>query len=199
MNGDVVGVVLAGGRSRRMGRDKALLALDGSALVRRAASVLSAVCEQTVLAVAPGRRYSSVPLVHVEDRLADCGPLAGLEAALAWAAPRSVLVLACDLPRVEAALLRRLLGAGGGSLPASRPCARLASRDERLQPLCGLYSAACGEVFSELLDNGERSVLRALESIDSMRVAFDDIDPDPFLNVNTPADFESAGGQLAAF
>lgn len=197
MRRDIVGVVLVGGHSRRMGRDKALLDIDGSALAQRAAAVLATVCDPVVLATGQERRYPQLSLPQVEDLRADCGPLAGLEAALRWADPRPVLVLACDLPRVETPLLESLLRDADGSVASSRARAWLACRAERLQPLCGLYSAACGGVFSDLLDSGERSVLRAVASLDCHRVAFDDVQPNPFLNVNTPADYAHAGGHLA--
>lgn len=194
---EVVGVVLVGGRSRRMGRDKALLDIDGSALVEHAAAMLATVCDEIVLAVGQERSYPEFSLPQVEDHRPDCGPLAGLEAALDWAAPRAALVLACDLPRVESSVLERLLLEAGDAPDSPRARAWLACRSDRIQPLCGLYSVACGGVFSDLLDRGERAVLKAVASIESHRVSFDDIHPDPFLNVNTPAEFVRAGGRIS--
>jgi molybdopterin-guanine dinucleotide biosynthesis protein A len=180
-----------------MGRDKALLEVDGVALVRRAAAELEAVGAEAVAVVGRGRAYPGLSLPQIEDRRVDCGPLAGLEAALAWAAPRPVLVLACDLPCVERRTLERLLRRAH-SLPAAGTArAWLARRATRLQPLCGLYSAACGPVIAGLLDSGERSVLAAVASIEHEPVDFDDFTPDPFFNVNTPADFAAVAGRAA--
>jgi len=198
MRRQVAGAVLAGGRSRRMGCDKALLEVDGVALVRRAAAELEAVGAEAVAVVGRGRAYPGLPLPQIEDRRVDCGPLAGLEAALAWASPRPVLVLACDLPCVGRRALERLLRRAA-DLPPVEGAARawLARRDTRLQPLCGLYAAACGPVFARVLDGGERSVLAAVAAIDHEPVDFDDFTPDPFLNVNTPADFAAVAGWTA--
>jgi molybdopterin-guanine dinucleotide biosynthesis protein A len=103
---DTVGVVLAGGASRRMGRDKAALAVDGETLAARAARRLLGVCAR--VAIADGGRGLVPGLPCVPDAPAP-GPAAGiLGAARAWPG-HPLLVLACDLPRVSAALLRELV------------------------------------------------------------------------------------------
>jgi len=198
MKRDVVGVVLAGGTSRRMGRDKALLEIEGSALVDRAAAVLAVFCEPVVLSVAPGRRYPKSPFLPVEDERDDSGPLAGFEAVLDWARPRAVLVLACDLPRIDEPVVERLLRAREQEGPTSGVEAWVACRGERLQPLCGLYESSCLAAFRNQLDRGELSVLTAVEALDCHYVPYDDIHPDPFLNLNTPADYARAGSEVVA-
>lgn len=197
MRADVLGVVLAGGASRRMGRDKAKLALDGGTLVERAATLLVTVCSNSVLAVGSDRRYPTVRLPVAEDRYPGAGPLAGIEAALVASIGRPVLVLACDLPRVDRTVLERLLEHAQAALEADGPRAWLPRRGGRLQPLCGLYAAACGPLFTRRLDRGERAVQAALTEVEVEPVCFDDLRPDPFLNVNTPADYSRAGGLAA--
>ncbi|HLY78444.1 MAG TPA: NTP transferase domain-containing protein, partial [Caulobacteraceae bacterium] len=102
----MVGVVLAGGASRRMGRDKAALAVDGETLAARAARRLLGVCPR--VAIADGGR-GLVPGLPCLPDAPGAGPAAGiLGAARAWPG-HSLLVLACDLPRVSEALLRELV------------------------------------------------------------------------------------------
>ena len=96
--------VLCGGRSRRMGRDKALLRLGDQTLLERTVGVLSRLAPRVYLACGAEERYAELGLECVLDRLPDGGPLAGLEAALTrlqadgggWLG-----ILACDMPRAE--------------------------------------------------------------------------------------------------
>ena len=163
---EVLGVVLCGGRSRRMGRDKALLRAPDRelTLLARAAQVLGEVCDEVVLACGATPRYGELGLRQVFDRIPEAGPLAGIEAALAdlkegSAARRGVLTLACDMPHVGAAHLRRLLEqARAGGLDVS-----LLEGTRGPEPLVGYYGASCIEVARELLDAGLRRPVALLE------------------------------------
>jgi molybdopterin-guanine dinucleotide biosynthesis protein A len=183
-----------------MGRDKALLAVAGERLLERALAVLASTFSEVILVSGSQHDYPDLGWTEVKDRHVDCGPLAGLEAALAWAAPRPVFVLACDLPRVDRDVVA-LVSAGSqrrrghGDETAAAVVAR---RHGRLQPLCGLYNAACAELASRLLNAGDRSVHRLLAEVHCSAIDFDDVEPDPFLNVNTPADYARAGGPVVA-
>ncbi len=134
-----VGVVLAGGRSRRLGRDKALLRLAGQPLVLRAARKLEAVAGPVVVADR-GRRY-----LEGFRSLADgdgAGPVAGLLGAAAAFPGRSLLALACDLPLVPAALLACLASETG--------CDWVVPETERgVEPLCALYAPRALSRFAE--------------------------------------------------
>lgn len=132
------GVVLAGGRSVRMGRDKALLPHPetGQPLVLRQLDLLRAAgCAEVLLSVRDDQDYALVPpdVARVRDS-GEHGPLAALAAVLAFAAHPLVLVLAVDLPCMDAARLRALLalaGAERGVFPAGP--------DGRPEPLCAVY------------------------------------------------------------
>lgn len=196
---DVVGAILVGGASRRMGRDKARLPLDGAALAQRSLEVLEAVFSDVALVAGEERDYSDLGCTVIRDRFPGTGPLAGLEAASAWAAERPVFLLACDLPRVDGEVVSRVVRrATQGRERAAAPWARVATRDGRMQPLCAVYSPDCGRVAADLLHSGRRSVHGLLARVEIENVEFDDLSPDPFLNVNTPADYKAAAGALAA-
>lgn len=167
-----------------MGRDKAGLTWAGESLAARAAGLLAAVCDPVVLVgdtdgtPVPGAR------VLVDRRPAE-GPLAGLETALEAAAGAAVLLLACDLPAVDAPLLARLARCGP-RFGAAGPEARVAAAAGRLQPLCALYSATCAPVVRDTLDGGERAVHRMLRSVRVTPVEAGD----RLVNINTPEDWE---------
>ena len=166
---ELLGVVLAGGRSRRMGRDKALLAFDGGTLLQHQVRLLEPLCARVVVSGAyPG-------FDCIADARPDAGPLAGLPAAGAeWRG--AVLVLPVDMPLMSAEALTELVQAvraahfEGHPLPAFFPDA-----------------AALGAVADSLLAGEDRSV-RALHRHLGSRV-LPLRDPAAFANANTPADW----------
>ena len=132
----VIGAVLVGGQSRRMGQDKARLQWEGEPLAARVAERLRAVTGRVVFVGGAGRGYEDLghPWFPDPPGLAGRGPMAGLLAALPLA--ERVLLLACDLPAIEPRFLRRLLGLAGRH-PVAIPLVA-----GRLQPLCAVYGGA---------------------------------------------------------
>lgn len=180
------GVVLAGGASRRMGRDKALLVVDGERLVDRAVRVLQQVAADVV--VASGRRtIRGLAVPQVPDQPRDGGPLAGLAAGLLHAEHDLAHVLAVDLPGADPALLQALAATWDGE------AALIPSAGGRAQPLHAVWSTTTAVALSVLLADGVRSVLRAAEVLGAR--VLDDAETWALVghdrwahNVNTPAD-----------
>jgi molybdopterin-guanine dinucleotide biosynthesis protein A len=149
-------VVLAGGRSSRMGRSKATVELAGRPL---AAWALAAAAGAGLDAVVVAKRATELPTLAVPvwiEPEAPSHPLTGLVAALERAAPRPVIALACDMPFVGAALLRLLAGLDA---VAAAPFA-----DGRLHPFPGLYAEPALPALREGLEREApvREVLAAL-------------------------------------
>jgi molybdopterin-guanine dinucleotide biosynthesis protein A len=186
---DAVGFVVAGGESRRMGTDKALLPWGGGTLLDRALATLRAVCADARILCGPTPRYLDHGAVVETDRQAG-GPLAGLEAALAAAGPRPALLLAVDLPWVEPALLSRVLSLLAGH-DAVVPIV-----DGRAQPLCAAYAASCLDPLRRRLAAGERRMtsfwpdvrVRRIDEAELPGFALDRV----FRNLNTRDDYEEA-------
>lgn len=184
------GVVLAGGASRRMGRDKATLVVEGETLARRAADLLAAVCAEVALA---DRGRGLVPGL---PSLADGpgrGPAAGLlGAARAWPG-RPLLALACDLPRVPVSLLAGLEAAARADAGLAIPRWR-----GRLEPLCALYGPRALEILEARVARG-RFALHSLADEEGLAVRYLDEEElaafgrpeEMFFNVNTPEDLAS--------
>jgi len=129
---DTYGVVLAGGASTRMGHAKACIDIGGSTLLERAVATLSEACDVVVA----GGSAAPDGVELIRDRHAGGGPLSGLDAAYAVAAGRSIFVLGVDMPFVEAATIREIIGTGVGATAARVPVGA-----GRIQPLCALYGA----------------------------------------------------------
>lgn len=188
--------MLAGGQSRRLGRDKALLGFRGQPLLLRAVRVLQEVFARVVVVSPLRESYSILGVELVEDLVPDSGPLGGLHAALASAGGGDVFLLACDHPYVEAPLVRYLTARhlqrdGGG---ASRRAARalVARWRGRLYPLCGLYTAACRGPIAERLSKRQLRMHELLRAIETQAVPITEelpfYHPQTLVNLNRPED-----------
>ena len=199
------GFVLAGGQSTRMGRDKTLLTLDGQTLVERALSLLRGLgLEPRICGSRPDlARFADV----VPDNFAGCGPLAGIEAALAVSDSDLNLFIPADLPGIPADFLRWLIMRA----KTSQAVATIPRSCDRLEPLCAVYSRRLADGLRSALSAGRFKVMVAIEdAAAALREAVDVFDaecaapvtgwpagPPPaewFRNVNTPADYATLAG-----
>lgn len=192
-----VAVILAGGLSSRMGGgDKGLLLLG-------AGTVIGAVIDRTrpqVRALAinangdPGR-FARFGLQVLPDEVAGFpGPLAGVLAALDWALGQGagwVLTVPSDTPFVPRDLVPRLFLAAEGGAPVM-----IVATETRMHPTCGLWSTNLRDDLAATLARGERKVRDFTDRHGAKIVAFDPGPPDPFFNINTPADLAQAQGWL---
>jgi molybdopterin-guanine dinucleotide biosynthesis protein A len=187
----MVGFVVAGGRSLRMGRDKALLEWRGGTLLDHAIDRLRAVCGEVRVLSGSARRYADRGLPVDVDEASGEGPLAGLATALAAAAPRPALLLGVDMPFVTAALLARIRDDVAG-WDAAVP-----QHDGGPEPLCAAYAPACLGPVRDALAAGERRMtsfwtharVRVLSPADLAPFG----SPDQlFRNLNAPADYAAA-------
>lgn len=182
----VGGYVLAGGRSLRMGRDKALLVMDGETLVERAIRKLSEVAAE--VAIAGGAhdlaRFGRV----VPDAEVECGPLGGMVAALRESRFEWNVFLPVDVPFVPAACLRELIAAAMNAGEAA-----MARAEGQVQPLCGVYAKAMLPVLQQELAEGRWKVAEAVAAAGPVRMV-DFADARWFRNVNTPEEFAEAMG-----
>jgi molybdopterin-guanine dinucleotide biosynthesis protein A len=180
-----VGVVLAGGLGRRLGGDKAIVELEGRPLALYPLEALHEVCDQ--VAVVAKRDTLLPPLAGMADLWiepdAPRHPLTGVVHALRLAAGRSILVVAVDLPLIDAATLRGIASTDPGGAVAVVPRVH-----GRLQPLCALYTprALAGlEAFDE--------AARATDVVVALGVCeTQPADPTAFYNVNRPEDLLQA-------
>jgi len=205
----VVGAVLAGGESRRLGRDKALLPWLGKALLLHPFEVLQEVMSEVVVVTVGGRSYGELGVPVIHDRFEGLGPLAGIHAALEWADSRPVFVVACDLPFVSVELVNHVADwstgqkvlASAGDEAWAHPRARVAVWHGRQQPLCGLYSASCREPLETRLRDGRLEAWRFLGEIDTATVPITSdlafYRPDLLVNINSPGDLQQGVPEVA--
>jgi molybdenum cofactor guanylyltransferase len=186
--GDLAAVLLAGGLSRRMGSDKALLRLGETPIIERVKSRLLEITDEVMLSTNDPDAYRFLALPCVPDRYHDCGPLAGLHAAMLETRRPWLLALACDLPGITQAFLRSLCRHSSG-YDAIVPV----SADGRLHPVCALYHRSCLTVIERNLASGEYRMFRLLEDpglrVRQLTAAEGDFTEPTLIDLNTPEDF----------
>ena len=188
----VSGIVLAGGKSRRLGTDKALLEFDGKTLLEITVERLREVTTDVLIACGRGKRpgWPTVDAKMVLDRSEDRGPLAGLEAGLRAMANEAAVVVACDMPFLNPALLVHLAGRLEGH------AAVVPMIDGRHHALHAVYSRRCLPSVEDLLLKGGsvRDLLAAVDTRVVPETEVLEIDPDALscFNLNAPEDFEKA-------
>ena len=188
------GAILAGGQARRFGGGaKGLEVVGGVRIVDRVLAALHEVASEVVLVGAPPAIAAALPALRpIPDEAPGAGPLGGIVAALR-ATGRDTLVIAWDMPFIEAKHLRSLLDEENDAEAVAWEV------DGRVEPLCALYRAGAAAELGAAFAAGERSPREALRRIrvHLVRRAASD-GPSPFTNVNTPEQLEAARRALAA-
>ena len=201
--GPAAGIVLAGGRSSRMGESKAALEWHGSTLLRRTAGLLARSVDGPVVVVrAPAQELPELPagVETVDDPVEGRGPMQGIATGLAAVAGRAPIAFVCstDLPFLHPAYVRRVLDALGADVDVVLPHA-----GGHRQPLAAAYRTALAPLVAELVADGR---LKLAMLFDHCRVHRTDdaalladtalaaVDPglDSVLNVNEPGDYRAA-------
>jgi len=184
------GAVLAGGQSRRMGTNKALMEVEGKPMARLVADVLKEVCNEVVIVGGSKEEHSALGFPWFPDSMRDCGPLGGIYTALTLF-ENDVVVCACDLPNITPDLLKFLLSRDA----SAESSATVLSSGTMIQPLLGVYHQTCRPTLHHFLENGGRKVFDFLQQCTP---SFADLasSPGPFsgellLNINTMAEYRS--------
>lgn len=190
----VYGLVLAGGRSTRMQRDKATLSYHGRTQLEWAMSLLEPHVERAFVSVRPEQnddpiRAGFAQIVDTRDNL---GPIAGIMAAQAQHPHAAWLVLACDLPFLDGETLEYLLEARRPESPAT---AFRSSHDGLPEPLCAIYEPSSREAIAAHVASGKQCPRKFLINANAHLV--DEPNPRALDNINTPEEYGSAMATLS--
>ena len=190
MQAPISGIILAGGNSTRMGRNKALLEIDGLPIVERAAGVLSNVCSEIIIAGGNMDFTDCRIYRHVPDIYPGCGPLSGIHAGLTAACNYYCFVCACDMPFPDVALIKRII--------AEREDYDVVvlKAGEYLEPLFSLYSKGFIPAIETSIKQGVNKVTAALSLARCKQLELDQRSipglSKSLININTPQDYEEA-------
>jgi molybdopterin-guanine dinucleotide biosynthesis protein A len=209
----VSGIVLAGGASRRMGRDKAWVELDGKPLIERVIERLGQVCDEIVLVTNDREKFERLEQRTIADEFPGMGSLGGLYSGLRAIENELGIAVACDMPFLNPALLRFLISLSSDwdiVIPSvenenkpKKEGTRETAKRQNLHPLHAVYRKTCLEPMREAI---ERSDLRMISFHAAVRVNVVpqaeverfDLQHLSFRNVNTPEELERATELLAA-
>lgn len=195
----VSGVILAGGASRRMGRDKALLDLGGRPLIAVVAERLRIVADEVIICANQVERYAPFADRCVPDVYPGVGTLGGLHAGLAAAAHEWVIVVGCDMPFIRPALLAWFVAA-----VANSDLAILRHGDGGVEPLHAVYRRrSCLPAIEAAIAAGARRADAFHAGLRVRYISPDELAPlDPdlwsFRNLNTPEEWCAAQSDLGA-
>lgn len=195
---EVTGVLLAGGKSRRMGEDKRYLVVGEQTLLERGLVVLRSIFQEVLVVIAQDSPPLDIDARVVRDLVPDCGSLGGLYTGLTQATAPCIFVVACDMPFLDQAVIAQFTSRRA---TADIVMAKLAAR---LHPMHALYGKRCLPALEQMI-RARQLKIQEMVSHASLRVRYvteaDLLTLDPsgrsFQNVNTPADLEVARSLLA--
>jgi molybdenum cofactor guanylyltransferase len=185
------GLVLAGGRSARMHRDKAVLEYDGLPQLARAMGLLTPLVTRAFVSVRSDQLHDPQRAAYsrITDLMPGLGPLGGIHAALKTHPEAAWLVLACDLPHLRAPTLQYLIAARDAPRIAT---AFRSSTDGQPEPLCAIYEPSALGAIEHWIAQGQHCPRALLAQHDTQLLELPD--PHALDNVNTPADYAAAMG-----
>jgi molybdopterin-guanine dinucleotide biosynthesis protein A len=192
--GGLTGIVLAGGASQRMGRNKAFLDLGGRPLIARVIERLASVCAEVLIVAGDVEPYGELGVRLVEDRFRGVGVLGGLHAGLEAAAHELTLAVGCDMPFLRPDLLRAFARWADGFDVA------ILRQGEQVEPLHGAYRRTCLPAIETAIQASRRRIISFFPHVRVRYVTPEEVIPfdtdlRSFRNVNTPQEWETARAQ----
>jgi len=190
-------VILAGGKSRRMGRDKLALTLDGKTFLERNVEKFSRVFDRVYLSVAGEGKYENIKAERVYDVYPGSGPMAGLHAGLLKTEDDGVFLLAGDMPFASPEMARRVC-----ALCGDHEAAAIRMESGKYETAFAYYSKKLLPKLSAELERGHFKLGRLLDDIDVRWISPAELgelwDPRALDNINYPEDYERIAAQFYA-
>ena len=185
----MTGVILAGGKNRRIGTNKAFLVVNGTRIIDRTVGILKSIFAEVIIVSNDPLAYLDQNVTIVTDILPDKGALGGLYTGLFYACHDRAFVCACDMPFINGKFIEYLISQVG-SYDIVTPDA-----GDGLQPMHAVYDKKCLPTIKNLLDQGKLKITDVYKSVKTLTIRGDIIssfDPEKkmFLNVNTFEDLQ---------
>lgn len=190
----ITGIVLAGGRSSRMGENKSLLRLNGKTMIEYSIETLRLLCSEVVIS-SDDPVYDFTGCRVWPDEIKNQAPIVGIYSCLQRSDTEVNIFLTCDMPLINTHLLENLL-ANSADSDITVPV----HGNGMIEPLCGVYKKSVAGNLKICIDEGNYSMYQCIRRANHRLVNIDErslfFSPDLFLNINTPADFEEVSSRL---
>lgn len=177
---NITGVILAGGKSSRMGTDKGFLKLNGKLFIEHIIAVLTPFVSEIII-VSNHPEYDNFKLKRVPDFVENAGPLAGVYSGLLASKTENNLVLSCDIPLINSEILAELVR----QIDDVSEIIQIESNGKTM-PLISVYNKSCETVFSSLLNQGERRLRFAVNQCKVKNILLNKEQEKRVSNINTP-------------
>jgi len=182
---DITGIVLAGGKSSRMGSDKGLIKIDNKTFVENVIAAMEPLVNEIII-VSNNPEYDQFGFYRVEDEIKDSGPLAGLYSGLKYSNSEFNLVLSCDIPIIKTEILEKLIEVDYKNYEVTQ-----IESHNKTMPLIAIYQKQCMHKCLELLQQDERRLRVAVNQLKTKTIVIDS-EYDPFVkNVNNKEDLKT--------
>lgn len=194
-DGTLCACVLAGGLSRRMGRDKALIrpfGPEGPTMLEHALDLMRPFCAESLVATSKGRPYPPWPCIF--DETPGLGPISGILAALLYAQKKShagIFALACDLPLMRVDMLQKLANLGMGQ---GVGCFFIDGASNKVEMLVGIYSTRAIPYLQAGMAQKRYGIYAALPKNEMRLLPYDESERRLFLNCNSAGDLSYLAG-----
>ncbi len=166
-NGQVGAVILAGGKSRRFGRDKALYPFRGRPLIANMVEVVEKITNDILIITNSPQSFDFLPYPKYRDLIPESGPLGGIYTGLYYSQNRLNIVLPCDMPFVTPACLRYLVENSNG-YDVTVPY-----HNGLQEPLCAVYSRDCLPFIKTQIESKDYQVFQFYDKVKTQRLLFD--------------------------
>jgi molybdopterin-guanine dinucleotide biosynthesis protein A len=177
---NITGVILAGGKSSRMGTDKGFLKLNGKLFIEHIIAALTPFVSEIII-VSNHPEYDNFKLKRVPDFVENAGPLAGVYSGLLASKTENNLVLSCDIPLINSEILAELVR----QIDDVSEIIQIESNGKTM-PLISVYNKSCETVFSSLLNQGERRLRFAVNQCKVKNILLNKEQEKRVSNINTP-------------
>jgi len=187
INATISGFILAGGKSSRMGTDKALLLVQDESMLKRMIRLLEPHCKS--IAISGNKpEYNDFNIEMVMDLYSGCGPISGIISSLKHSSTEWNLLVSVDVPFINDVFILYLIAHIG-----NYDCI-IAEHEGRVEPLMGFYNRQIIPVVEEMIRQGDYKLMRLLDQLNVRYVNCDGLIkqfPQLFMNINLPEDYNS--------
>lgn len=190
----ITGIILAGGKSRRMGKEKGLIELNGKQLIQYAIEVLKPICE-TILISTNSHFYDFLSYQKIDDEFPDSGPMGGIYSCLKASKTNQNLVLSCDMPFIISQLLEDLI-VNSNEYDIVVPW----HGEQRFEPMCAFYHKNVESIFHDFIFQNNYKIPDTFERVKTNKYLISQDLPyfsnDLFFNVNSKEELSVLQGKL---